>query len=83
MLLRCDRSVDRSQTDTIYIILKIVSLKRIVKQYFLGVGQVKQGDSERILDAIEITCINTVGRVGREFMMLLNIFLKMYHRDCY
>lgn len=57
MSLHCDGSVDRSQIDKIYIILKTVSLKGVEEQYFLGAGQVEQRGSEEILVTIETACI--------------------------
>jgi len=68
MPLRCDGSVDRSQIDTIYIILKTVSLKGVEEQYFLGAGQVEQRGAEGILDAIETACINNVGHDVTEYI---------------
>jgi hypothetical protein len=68
MSLRCNGSVDRSQIDKIYIILKTVSLKGIEEQYFLGAGQVEQRGVEGILDAIETACINTVGHDVTEYI---------------
>ncbi|KAL5233951.1 hypothetical protein ACI65C_001361 [Semiaphis heraclei] len=68
MSLRCDGSVDRSQIDKIYIILKTVSLKGVEEQYFLGAGQVEQRGAEGILDAIETACINNVGHDVTEYI---------------
>ncbi|KAL4084425.1 hypothetical protein QTP88_028247 [Uroleucon formosanum] len=68
MSLHCDGSVDRSQIDKIYIILKTVSLKGVEEQYFLGAGQVEQRGAEGILDAIETACINNVGHDVTEYI---------------
>ncbi|KAL4122559.1 hypothetical protein QTP88_014865 [Uroleucon formosanum] len=68
MSLRCDGSVDRSQIDKIYIILKTVSLKGVEEQYFLGAGQVEQRGAEGILDAVETACINNVGHDVSEYI---------------
>lgn len=68
MSLRCDGSVDRSQIDKIYIILKTVSLKGVEEQYFLGAGQVELRSAEGILDAIETAYINNVGHDVTEYI---------------
>jgi len=68
MSLRCDGSVDRSQIDKIYVIIKTVSLKGVEEQYLLGAGQVEKRGAEGILDAIETACINNVGHDVTEYI---------------
>lgn len=69
MSLRYDGSVDRSQIDKIYILLKIITKKGEQEQYFLGSGQVCKRGAEGLLEAIESAIRNNVGEATMEYIL--------------
>ncbi|KAF0714641.1 E3 SUMO-protein ligase KIAA1586-like isoform X4 [Aphis craccivora] len=68
MSLRCDGSVDRSQIDKIYVLLKVVSKNGETNQYFLGAGQVIKRGALGVLQAIESASLSTIGEKATDFV---------------
>jgi hypothetical protein len=66
--LRCDGSVDRSQIDKIYILIKVIDKSGKEDQYFIGAGLISKRGAQGILDAVEIASINTIGAEATEYV---------------
>jgi hypothetical protein len=56
--LRCDGSIDRTQIDKIYVLIKVVNKSGKEEHFFLGTGEVCKRGAQGILEAIETGCIN-------------------------
>jgi len=66
--LRCDGSVDRSQIDKIYVLIKVIDKTGKEDQFFLGAGLVSKRGAQGILDAIEVASINTIGAEATDYV---------------
>lgn len=68
MSLRCDGSVDRSQVDKIYVLLKIITKEGTSNQYFLGAGQVTERGAQGVMQAVHSASLSTIGEKATEFV---------------
>jgi len=59
--LRCDGSVDRTQIDKMYVLIKSISLKGEEKLYFLGAAEPIERGAKGMFDALKTACINILG----------------------
>lgn len=73
--LRCDGSVNRTQVDKMYVLIKSVNLKGEEKLYFIGATEIVKRGAEGICDAIKTACINSVENENFEVILRKISFL--------
>lgn len=62
--LRCDGSIDRSQIDKIYTMVKAISKDGSEKLYFLGAAEPQERGAEGLLGAVQNGCKMTLGSIS-------------------
>lgn len=67
--IHIDGSVDRSQIDKIYIILKIVNQRGVIETLFIGIGQQKTRGAIGLFEATKSGMIENVGQSLYELIM--------------
>ncbi|XP_025204369.1 E3 SUMO-protein ligase KIAA1586-like isoform X1 [Melanaphis sacchari] len=59
--LRCDGSVDRTQIDKMYVLMKSITLEGEEKLYFLGAEEPVERGAKGMCDALKTACVKRLG----------------------